>query len=197
MRSYLSLLAILCVSAGLSGCGHDHGDSPNDEGVIYEAGASDEAWLTFAEATATISDTDAPALTAPTGPIVRSGEPPTFTWSAGALALASPARGRALPRERGLLRLLIDALDPVPTARAHLPPVTGNLYRLHFALGGEREPVRVLTGRTSYTPSASVWAQMAAEGTTPTLDLQGAYFMEGRITEGPYARTAPMSLALQ
>lgn len=182
----LSTLSLLVVLA----CAAPPAEPMAPEDILYEAGGTDEAWLTIDDATLTIDDASAPQLLTPTGAIARAGAPPTFTWNGGAVA---GTMVRTLPPTPGLLQRLGSELFPV--AHAHEPPVTGAMYGLHFDLG-PLLPLRVLTGATTYTPDAAAWARVTAATTPVTLEITGTYLNTGRIEQGPYVRATPATLML-
>lgn len=171
------LLSVAC-SADVTPISHA---APAD--VIYETGGTHEVWERFDEATILGSDAMGPQLTAPVGPIARSGAPVTFTWTESEAALdVRPCNHSAIPRSR-IASVMEDLLHPV--AHAH-NPVTGDMYRVIFDIPGADHPVRIITGATTYTPSADAWTRITS-GTGPvTLTLEYAYLDTGHITDGPF-----------
>jgi hypothetical protein len=169
--------------------------------VIYENGGTDEVWLTMADATPMVSDSLAPQLTAPTGPISRAGAPPTFTWTPGIVgsSMMPPDAGttvgaRDVARPTLLARVMRELF---PVAHAHDPPVTGAMFRLVFDLGTSATPLRVVTGATTYTPDAAAWARVLAATAPVPLTITSAYLNTGRIEQGPYVRSMPATLTLR
>jgi hypothetical protein len=174
--------------------------APDD--VIYEAGANDEAWLEMTAATPTVDDALAPRLIAPAGAIAVDGPAPTFEWEGGAVADASASRTPPVPAGGAGTFCSRIARELFPIARAHGAPANGPMYRLELGLGGALNPVRVLTGRTRYTPDDAAWARIRVARRDYgvlrlRVELVAAYFMAGRITEGPFARTASPELTLE
>lgn len=191
MKPFHSFVAVAIV-LGLSACGDDDHEGAAPEGVVYEGGSTDEAWIAIDEAPLVTNDDQAPRLTAPTALDRAATTPPAFEWSAGALASLSPrtpARPSAHASRAPLWSLFLPA-----TARAHLPPVTGDQYRLVLSLGSG-EPIRVLTGETTWTPNENAWSRIVAAEGSVTVELVGAYLMSGRVTEGPYASSSPTTLS--
>jgi hypothetical protein len=160
-----------------AGCAEDDGiernDSPAD--VVYENNGTDEAWITLAEAGWDPVTANALTLTAPSA-IRRDGEAPTFTWSQ---ALASRVT-RSAPESSFAWRF--EDLF-ISRAKAHLPPVTGDIYRVDIEAGDK--VIRVLTGATSYTPDEEAWATIK-QASRVRVSLTYAYFLNGRITTGPF-----------
>jgi hypothetical protein len=169
--------------------------------VIYESGANDEAWLEIEAATPIVDDARAARLLRPDRGVVVDGPAVTFEWDGGAVAEGVTAR--VLPRA-AFGRRLFDRVvrEVIPVARAHGPPANGPIYRLELRFEGSVDPVRVLTGRTSYTPGLPVWERIReARRTHGVVRMQvqivSAFFMTGRIAEGPYTSTAPAVLTLE
>jgi hypothetical protein len=166
--------------------------------VIYEAGATDEAWLTIGDATPMMNDSPAPQLTAPTGAISRTAPAPTFTWTPGIVGSsmstdAGVTIGALEPRATPFARVMRELF---PVAHAHDPPVTGSMFRLVFDLGAGVTPLRVLTGATSYSPDVAAWARVLAGPSTVPLTITSAYLNTGRIEQGPYVRSTPTTLTI-
>jgi hypothetical protein len=159
------------------------------------------AWLTIDDASPMVSDSLAPQLTAPTGVIARTGAPPTFTWTPGVVGSSTPipdAGATIGAREittRAAFAVVMRELFPV--AHAHDPPVTGSMFRLVFDLGASATPLRVLTGATTYTPDAAAWARVLAATAPVPLTITSAYLNTGRIEQGPYVRSTPVTLMLR
>jgi len=162
----------------------------------YEGRASDEAYLTMqdAEARATADAAKAPQLTLTEGMQLPGDPPPTFRWSSTlAMSPLSPRRGegqgegRPRPWWRGLL---------ISEASAHLPPVTGVVYWLKFAVPGEKCPVELMTTRTEYTPTQEIWTTLKKGAGARSITGQAAYLTENRITEGPYKMPAAVTFTV-
>jgi hypothetical protein len=180
MTGRASLLRAV-LALGLSACS---GPAAPDD-VIYTYGATDEAWLTIDDAAPIVDDARAPRLLTPSMPLPRAGGPPVFTWDGGSVGTASArAPDRAAPTtfDRVVRELF-------PVARAHLPPVTGPMYRLVIQPPGGAPPVRVLSGQPQFAPSGEMWGRMNRADGFLSIELVGAYLETGRITEGPSART--------
>lgn len=191
VRQLLPLIALgLVIATASLGCGDDAPPEPNLDDVLFEGLASDEAWLAVAEASLTPDPAGAGWLFAPTT-FTRSGTPPTFTWTAAPPGVHAPAhsplhdpRRAEEPREsfaRGLRELLH------PVAHAHLPPVTGDVYRLVFTVPGAATPLRVLTTDSTFTPGGAAFTKLASATGPISLDFVHAYLMSGHVMEGPFS----------
>jgi len=167
--------------------------APSD--VVYEAGGTDDAWITIDGAMAMVSDALAPQLTSPTAAISRSGSAPTFVWTAGIVGGPTASDGGTTIGLAPLRSRVLHELFPV--AHAHLPPVTGAMFGLTFDLGSGVTPLRVLTGATSYTPFGISWQRLSTATSPVTLRITGTYLNTGRIEQGPYVRSAPATFMLQ
>lgn len=186
-RAFLLLpFALLLLTAR---CGHDHdGDT-----VIYLGAASDEAYivLTDAESRVMVNDAMAPVLSSPTeAQALPAATVPTFTWTAGFVALdRHRLPGRRPPERRAL------PAAPAPwgeaAARAHLPPITGPIFVLSFKAEGAAAPVVVCTTESSFTPTAEVWTKLKALGSAITVEMTGAYLRSNVLEEGPFRATSP------
>jgi hypothetical protein len=185
------LAAALGLVAGFAvpGCGEEEVAPPSLADVLFEGSASDEAWLAIAEAAVSDDPAGASWVFTPST-FTRSGTPPTFTWTDAAPGVHGPRRGPARlpprqerPTER-FARGLAELLHPV--AHAHLPPVTGTVYRLIFSVPGQSAPLRVLTTDRSFTPGGAAFTKLASATGPISLELVHTYLMENRVMEGPY-----------
>lgn len=180
---------VACLLIALScACASDP-TAPAD--VIYEAGATDEAWTAIDAVAPTVDDALAPRLTGPTSPLARGAAAPTFSWTGAAVGDGSATR--APTRERWQ-RVVWRELFPV--AYAHEPPVTGAMYRLIIDLPGAA-PIRVLTGATSYVPSPDAWTRIQSATAPIGVELLGAYLQTGRLQEGPYVAATPTTIEIE
>ena len=191
MTMQICMGLLLALGLASAACSDPQDDDEAPEGVIYGEGVSDEAWVAIDEAPLVTDDASAPRLVRPTA-LPRSGPPPTFEWEAGAIARVHVPRHSHPARTRGLLA----ALFGVPVARAHLPPVTGAVFRLVLNLG-TGEPVRVLTKATIWTPDATSWSRIAAAPGPIGVELVGTYLDSNRVTEGPFVSSQPASLTFE
>jgi len=186
----LFVFAALTLSALLwPGCAHDEDVDPSLADVIFEGSASDEAWLAIDEAPTTDDPTGASWTFTPTR-WSRTGAAPTFTWMSALPGVhrrrtpnVTPARRESHTRDalaHGLAQFLF------PVAHAHLPPVTGNVYRLVFTIPGNAAPLRVLTTDRSFTPGSAAFASLNRATGPITLELVHTYLLTNRVMEGPY-----------
>lgn len=76
----------------------------------------------------------------------------------------------------------------LPSAHAHLPPVTSDVYLLEIDVP-DRCPVAGLTTELSFTFSAEDWAEVVAGGGARTARLLSAFVAENNVTEGPFLAT--------
>jgi hypothetical protein len=80
----------------------------------------------------------------------------------------------------------------VPTAEAHLPPYTGDIYLVQVTVPGRECPVQVLTSELSWQIDEASWAIMAgAGGQALSVQITSAYLQENRLKEGPYRMATP------
>ena len=119
---------------------------------------------------------------------VRAGTAPSFSWVRVA---AARRQRRTLPAEphderpvEHFARGLAEFLHPV--AHAHLPPVSGDVYRLVFTIPGDAAPLRIFTTDPSYTPAGSAFTKLAATTGPISLELVRTYLMDNRVMEGPF-----------
>jgi len=169
-----------CLSPGC-----DEGTIPGIEDVIFEGAASDEAWVAISEATPT--DDTSSWLFAPTS-FARAAAAPSFAWSRVAAARRQrrtpPVEPQAERPIEHFARGLGEFLHPV--AHAHLPPVSGDVYRLVFTIPGDAAPLRLLTTDPNYTPAGAAFTKLAATTGPSSLELVRTYLMDNRVMEGPF-----------
>lgn len=150
---------------------------PDETGVIYLSGASDEAFRAVAGVAPTVDATAAPVLSEPgvNGVSYPRATPPVFAWSS-LLARSSP------PRSRGP-RSLSDALFGSGLAHAHGEENNGAIYLVTISAEDGREH-RVFTTATSYTPTADEWAALATLGGTLSIRVVGARVQANKVVAG-------------
>lgn len=184
--AYNVFVVALGMAAASVSIGCDEGSTtPGIDDVIFEGAASDEAWVAIDEATPT--DDTSGWLFAPRS-FARAATPPSFTWSRPAAARRQRRTLPVEPQEEGPIehfaRGLAELLHPV--ARAHLPPVSGDVYRLVFTIQGDAAPLRILTTDPNYTPAGSAFTKLAATTGPISLELVRTYLMDNRVMEGPF-----------
>jgi hypothetical protein len=193
------ILASVCASALLllgSACGKDEG--PECGEPLYGGSATDEAWMTMVDAQKKAADSSkAVTVTAPAEGEVHPANtpPPRISWTSplsaslerntpGRLALASPRSSR------GPLAWIGELL--IPTAHAHLPPFTGDIYLVQVTVPGRECPVQVLTSELSWQIDEASWATMAeAKAQALSVQITSAYLQDNRLKEGPYRMATP------
>jgi hypothetical protein len=165
---------------------------------LYGGSATDEAWRTMVDAQEKPTDSSrAVTLMSPAeGEVFAAGAaPPRFSWTSplrASLERATPSRlAVARPRpSRGPLAWLGELL--VPTAQAHLPPFTGDIYLVQVAVPGRECPVEVLTSELSWQVDEASWRTMGeAAGQDLSLQVISAYLQDNRLKEGPFRLATP------
>lgn len=200
MTSRQHILGSVCASALLlltTACGKDEQTSQCGE-PLYGGSATDEAWMTMVDAeTKPMDSSRAVTVTAPAEgeTIAASAPPPQLSWTSplrASLERDTPSRlARASRRSsRSPLAWLGELL--VPTAEAHLPPFTGDIYLVQLSVPGRECPIEVLTSELSWQMDASSWNEVAgANGQNLSLQITSAYLQENRLKEGPYRLATP------
>ena len=83
----------------------------------------------------------------------------------------------------------------LPSAWAHLPPVTGAIHLVEIPIADRACPVQLLTTLTRWDMDSASWDIVRAQrGRTLELMITSAYLTENRVTEGPYRPSAPRKL---
>jgi hypothetical protein len=162
----------------MPGC-PEHPAAPAD--VIYEGAASDEAWIVLAEAT--VMDAPAPATWTFAPESFGIDETPTFAWTVPDVS-ASSSRRKALSSRTTASAAAWRTIVGPAVARAHLPPITGDIHRLVLAPPGAAA-IRVLTTLPRYTPSGDALTRLRASPGPIGVELVHAYLVDNRILEGP------------
>lgn len=157
--------------------------------VVYGGDGNDEVWLTLydAKGRAQAGDNAAHVLAPTQDQVLPPNVAPTFEWEsvlhlAFGPELLTPLRppAPASPLEP-LTRLLL------PSAYAHLPPVTSDAYLLEVAVPGLTCPRSIVTTSLRHTLDDGTWAALkTALGQDLTLTIWSAYLSTGVPTEGPY-----------
>jgi hypothetical protein len=177
-------------------CGKD--EAPKCGEPLYGGTATDEAWMTMVDAQKKPPDSSrAVTVTSPADgeTYAASAAPPLLSWTSplrASLERETPSRlARAFPRRaRGPLAWLGELL--VPTAEAHLPPYTGDIYLVEVTVPGRECSLQVLTSELSWQMDAASWNTVAgANGQDLSLQVTSAYLQENRLKEGPYRMATP------
>lgn len=214
VRALLSFLLIPVASAALYACGggeeteqhEEHGSVPAEYAdILMLGGVTDEALIELASVLGQGAPADvptqAPTLDKPAeAEALPSTSPPVFTWHVGASASLAPQAApepvrlagllpSPAPREPAFTSPLRELFGPMRSAHAHGTPFTGTGTLLAFSVDSNPKLARVLTGDTSYVPSADVWEKLKAAGKPITLTLTSAIFEQNRVIQdgGPFA----------
>lgn len=176
-----------------------HEPPPDACEPVYGGSASDEAWRTMfdGESRAEVDPVQSPMISTPTeGQAYAAADPaPRLTWTS-TLALAPTRRGGAPTRWARAVDWLAGVVER--RAEAHLPPITGAVYFIHFDIAGRACPYNVLTTETSWQVDADAWAAMKAASAQPiSVRMTGAYLTENRISEGPFRLAAPRTFTVR
>jgi hypothetical protein len=191
---HLGTACVAALALSLSAC--DSSDAECGE-PLYAGRATDETWRAMVDARTKAPDTSrAVTLLSPTEgeAYTANAAPPRWEWTSpqaslqrtapGALALAAPRASRSFAAWLGELL--------VPTAHAHLPPYTGELYWVEVSTPGAECPVaQVLTSDLSWQLDANTWAELGKQTGALSVQVTSAYLQENRVTEGPYQLSTP------
>lgn len=193
MRNLLVVPALVIVAA-VAGC---PASDPCGPDVLYAGGGTDEVFATMTDAkTRAKEDPQGPTITSPAANAkLPKADLPTFTWTSPIhVASLSPME---LPRVHHKPSLLDFASSVIlPSARAHEPPVSSDVYLVEAAIPGAQCPVTVVTTDLSAKLDAPHWAEItAAAGKQITLSITSAYLQVGRVQEGPY-ESAPVTFTV-
>lgn len=150
--------------------------APDLADVVYQFGATDEGLRVVVGTPPVVDDARSPSIAEPgiDDQAYAVVTPPTFTWSA--VAVASPT----------LRQEVWDALDEglgVRSASAHGDPHSGNVYFVTFA-APNGPLLRVFTTRSSYAPTADEWSRIAAGGAAVSLRVVGAVLENNALVKG-------------
>lgn len=180
-----SAMPLLSLLLGVAGC-HEHGTGPEP---AFEGCASDENWVTFDDYISTgRTKTDAPLVPVWLEPAASatppSSTPPAFRFQPSQTVPGSTNGDASCPqfspqRRRGFVAL-------------HLPPVSGTVFDVHFAVDGT-DAYRVLTTKQSTGVPTAVWKGWA--GKRVVVSLYKARLLNNEVAEGPF-RAAPLELTV-
>jgi len=205
-RTILWTLTSAAVLALTPACGDDDPPESSCGEPLYGGDATDEAWRALVDAEGRpVDSTQAVTLSLPaTGTTYAASDaPPRWTWTSP-LASALPRPGASSPftppgaRDAGRSVLARLGEWVLPTAHAHLPPFTGDLYHVKVSVPGRECPVEMLTSNLEWQLDAATWDLLKAH---PAQDLSiqvvSAYLLQNRITEGPYQLATPVTFRIQ
>ncbi|WP_375755971.1 hypothetical protein [Corallococcus exercitus] len=163
---------------------------------LYAGGATDEAWRTLVDARNQPQDSSrAVTLVSPEpGQVYLADQAaPLWQWTSPLRAsLQRPGRtapsleGHPRESKRSVLAWLGNLV--LPTAEAHLPPYTGDLYWVKVFVQGRECPIaQVLTSELQWQLDDGSWQSLRdAAGKALSVQVESAYLVQNRITEGPY-----------
>ncbi|PTL83281.1 hypothetical protein [Vitiosangium sp. GDMCC 1.1324] len=195
---HLSITCVATLALATSACTSETTEECAEP--LYAGKATDEAWHAMVDVKSKpIDSSRAVNLLSPTSGEVYPADatPPAWEWTSPLRAsLMRPQQGalalEAAPRpSRSLTAWLGDLF--IPTAHAHLPPYTGDLYWVEVSTPGSTCPVvQVLTSELSWQLDANTWAELGKNaGKDLTVQVMSAYLVQNRVTEGPYRLDPP------
>ncbi|WP_254380198.1 hypothetical protein [Corallococcus exiguus] len=192
----------------LSACNGDDTEpqATECEEPLYAGGATDEAWRTLVDARNQPQDSSrAVTLTSPESQqeYWTDQSAPLWQWTSPLRAsLERPGRtsplleGRPRESKRSVLAWLGNLV--LPTAEAHLPPYTGDLYWVKVHVAGRECPiVQVLTSELQWQLDDGSWQTVKdSAGKALSVQVVSAYLVQNRITEGPYTLGTPVPFTM-
>ncbi|MHA7627503.1 hypothetical protein [Corallococcus sp. M7] len=192
----------------LSACdGDDTDPQPTEcEEPLYAGGATDEVWRALLDARNQPQDgSRAVTLVSPgSGQSYFTDQAaPLWQWTSPLRAsLERPGRtapfleGRPRESKRSVLAWLGNWV--LPTAEAHLPPYTGDIYWVKVQVAGRECPIaQVLTSELQWQLDDGSWQTVKdAAGKELSVQVVSAYLVQNRITEGPYSLGAPVGFTM-
>lgn len=171
----------------------------------YGGLGNDEVWLTLRDAKdQATTGGDAATITRPAdAAVLPAADAPTFEWESPlkiALGLPSPSPPSPSPLFRRTPPTLFDTVGRalIPAARAHLAPVSSDVYLVDILVPGRDCPVSIVTSELSHTLDDVTWARIneGAAGEARTMQITSAYLANGRIDEGPF-RAADVTFTIE
>ncbi len=194
----VTVLALLPALAVAGGCpaevdcapsAAEGDDEVQSEFVVYGGDGNDEVWLTLydAKGRAEAGGKAAQVLVPAAGQALPSNVAPTFEWESELKLALGPHEPAPLAPvgPRSILEPLTRWL--VPSAYAHLPPVTSDAYLLEIAVPGLACPRSIVTTGLLHTLDDATWGALtSAAGQDLTLTIWSAYLSTGVPTEGPF-----------
>jgi hypothetical protein len=202
MMRTLKTLGAAALLLTLVGCDSE----PECGEPLYAANATDEAWHGLVDALKKAPDTSrAVTLLSPTEGQVYTGADaaPRWEWSEPSSSVLEQGGTKGMlalqarPRpSRSVLSWVGELL--VPTAHAHLPPYTGDLYLVEVSIPGRTCPVRVLTSELAWQLDTESWDTLReAAGKDLTVQVTSAYLSQNRVTEGPFRMATPRTFRME
>lgn len=140
-------------------CSDDDPVVVEDDAVIFESGANDEALAALFAAPFVDDLQQAAHFTSPLdGASVAAAEPPLLSWRVGAPSGA--LLRRPAPSTPALLDRFAPWLQPIRSAHAHGPPVNGRAYLLFVGDAEGHAFYRVFTTDLEHVPTAAAWDEL-------------------------------------
>ena len=171
-------IAFLCIALSpLMACSSPPavGREPDE----YVGCSTDENWATFDDVPDTVSDSEAPTVTAPTSGALPS-TPVNFTWRQSSVAAGVAMGDVASTCEQwstGFTTL-------------HLPPVSGTVYDLQISSGGVVKH-RVITTLQKWTASAADWSVL--HGQAVEVKIRRMVLLNNDRKDGPFVSGKPFT----
>ncbi|HEX5749873.1 MAG TPA: hypothetical protein VFZ09_26820 [Archangium sp.] len=194
---HLSTACVAALALATSAC--EQGTATDCGEPLYAGKSTDEAWRALVDVKQRPLDASrAVNLLSPSPGEVYPADatPPTWEWTSPLRAsLRRPGPGmlalESAPRpSRSFGAWLGDLL--LPTAHAHLPPYTGDLYWVEISAGGECPVAQVVTSELSWQLDTATWEALGKHaGKDLTVQVMSAYLVQNRVTEGPYRLAEP------
>jgi hypothetical protein len=197
---WTSLSAALLALA--PGCDNED-PAPECGEPLYGGDATDEAWRTLVDAKdQQANSSQAVTLTSPTQGQTYSttDAPPTFQWTSPLASFVpgpGPEGAPARPRESGRSLLAWLGNLVLPSAEAHLPPFTGDIYWVQVTVPGRACPVEMLTSHLEWPLDAATWDTLrGAVDQDLSIQVTSAYLVQNRLREGPYRLATPRTVRM-
>jgi len=173
---------------------HDHDEeNPSLADVVYVGGTTDEALAVMLDKPAKDVASEYVTFISPDSGAALSKDTPVAVEFQPASAQHTPrvperAPFPGLSAKQRVLAGLNWLVHPIGIAHAHGEPFNGNGYFLVFADASKKNYLRVFTDQTSYTPTATAWAGLAAGQQPITVSLTTATFEENAVPAdgGPF-----------
>ncbi|MFP2909697.1 hypothetical protein ACLESD_32555 [Pyxidicoccus sp. 3LFB2] len=168
---------------------------------LYGGDATDEAWRTLVDAKDRPADSSqAVTLESPAVDQTYSSTdaPPTWRWTSPLASLvpgSAPEGTPSRPRDEGRSMLAWLGNLILPSAEAHLPPFTGDIYQVQVTLPGRECPVELLTSNLEWQLDAATWDTIRGYVDQDlSVQVTSAYLVQNRLREGPYRLAAPRTI---
>ncbi|MCP3065648.1 hypothetical protein LXT21_43465 [Myxococcus sp. K38C18041901] len=199
-RSLLWTTSAAALLALTSACGDDEPTGSRCGEPLYGGDATDEAWRALVDARDLAkADAQATELSSPqsNARYAFGAAAPTWTWDSS-LAQAMPRSTPSSPLDTARTMLATVGEWLLPTAHAHLPPFTGDIYWVQVTVPGRECPVEMLTSNLSWQLDAATWDTLKANaGKDLSVQVLSAYLLQNRIQEGPYLLAQPVTFRIE